>query len=145
MCSWQARAFGFSEPSDGLLDRISSGRFGNQTVRATVTSYLRGLVPFIASVAIGMAASTIDIENAMADPGVWVKEGEGLPVNVACVQIYECNAPTDILHSASTKVIHTPDEAQVGVCSAGSGPIDSCNECLTNPPPTPCEYQVVPK
>jgi hypothetical protein len=33
-----------------------------------------------------------------------------------------------------------PKQTIVGVCSAGGGPADSCNECLTTPPSDPCEW-----
>jgi hypothetical protein len=46
------------------------------------------------------------------------------------------------LLNADTKIVSTPLKLVWGVCSAGSGPVDSCNVCNTNPPTEKCEWSV---
>jgi hypothetical protein len=80
-----------------------------------------------------------------ADEGTWRPEEPFAQVNVFCTRVYSCGPTYDILHSGETKVISTSPKAVPGVCSAGVGPADSCNECLTNPPPDKCEWHLGPK
>jgi hypothetical protein len=82
---------------------------------------------------------------AFAESGVWVADEQFAQINVACKRLYRCTTGQDILHDSNTVVRVTPPESVWGVCSAGGGPADSCNECLTNPPTTLCEWHVVPK
>ena len=52
----------------------------------------------------------------------------------------------DVMSDADCKKVYTNPPARRlvnGVCSAGGGPVDSCNECLTNPPDDACEYHEV--
>jgi hypothetical protein len=85
--------------------------------------------------------------------GEWVAQqvvpGEGvLPI---CSRWYACEDYNvahgqDVMSDADCKKVYTNPPARRlvnGVCSAGGGPVDSCNECLTNPPDDVCEYHEV--
>jgi hypothetical protein len=83
--------------------------------------------------------------RAFADTGKWYPEEQFAQVNVACVRVYVCRPGIDILHGSDTKLEVSAPERMWGVCSAGGGPADSCNHCLTNPPTKACEWKLVPK
>ena len=82
---------------------------------------------------------------ALAEDGVWTTGDEFAQVNVFCVRVYKCSPAQDILYDESKKLIVSDPESSTGICSAGNGPVDSCNECLTNPPAKPCEWHLEPK
>jgi hypothetical protein len=82
---------------------------------------------------------------ASAEKGVWVGAKEFSHINIVCVRVYTCGPKDSMIYSADKKLSVTPPVSIRGVCAAGSGPIDSCNLCLTNPPSTSCEWKVVPK
>ncbi len=79
-------------------------------------------------------------------PGVWVKDGEpvqtvpGMPL--ACRQRYLCNAPNSMIISDQSRLRTTAAEVVNGACSVGSGNVEECNVCLSNPPATPCEWWI---
>ena len=78
--------------------------------------------------------------------GVWAAG----PVNTGplpsfCSRVYSCGPRDTVMTDADCKMMSTPKETVRGACSAGRGPVDSCNECLTNPPSTPCEWWLVNK
>lgn len=79
-----------------------------------------------------------------ANDGVWTTTETFAQANVACFRVYTCWPASDILHDASTHVVSTPPKTVWGVCSAGGGPVDSCNVCLTNPPTEKCEWHLEP-
>jgi hypothetical protein len=81
---------------------------------------------------------------AFAEDGVWVPEDSFAQINAFCTRVYRCTPPQDILHGSDTKVVSTAPKLLTGVCSAGGGPADSCNECLTNPPTDKCEWHLAP-
>jgi hypothetical protein len=81
----------------------------------------------------------------LAEEGLWRAETAFSQVNVFCIMVYTCGPANDIMHSGDTKVVSTSPKVVRGVCSAGTGPIDSCNLCLTNPPPDKCEWHLTPK
>jgi hypothetical protein len=95
--------------------------------------------------ALGIFAITSPIGLAVADEGVWYPEEQFAQVNVACFRAYLCRPGMDILHGPDTKLEVSDPERVWGVCSAGDGPIDSCNHCLTNMPAKKCEWKLVPK
>src|SRR5450631_2551640 len=86
-------------------------------------------------------ASTV----CLADSGTWVKQEDFAQLNVFCQRLYICRPDQDILIGSGSKLVTTPATTVRGVCSAGSGPTDSCNECLTNPPSQSCEYHIEAK
>jgi hypothetical protein len=59
-----------------------------------------------------------------------------------CVSYNEAHGQSTMSDPSCKRVYnYPPGKRQVsGVCSAGGGPADSCNSCLTNPPSDPCEY-----
>lgn len=71
--------------------------------------------------------------------------GGVLPV---CSRVYVCMSQNEAagqstMSSADCSRVYTyppPKRTVNGVCSAGGGPADSCNACLTSPPSDPCEY-----
>ena len=77
-------------------------------------------------------------------PGVWAKDGQPSPavpgMPIGCRQLYRCNPPQPVMTSATTRVKTTPAEVMNGACSAGGGPADECNVCLSHPPDTACEW-----
>jgi hypothetical protein len=91
-----------------------------------------------------LIAATIAISfGALAsDTGKWIASGPFAQVNVACSQAWECSAGQDILHGPDTYVWRTSSTVTWGVCSAGDGPVDGCNVCLSSPPTDPCEWEL---
>jgi hypothetical protein len=92
--------------------------------------------------AIGILLTPFSTMSLRAEDGVWSPTNTVAQVNVACTRVYLCTPGKDILHSSETKVTTTPPKLVFGVCSAGGGPIDSCNDCLTNPPRDKCEWHL---
>jgi hypothetical protein len=84
------------------------------------------------------------VTAAIAEEGVWTTENTFAQFNVFCTRVYTCVPASDILHGSDTKVIVTSPKSVRGVCSAGDGPVDSCNDCLTNPPEEKCEWHLAP-
>ena len=78
----------------------------------------------------------------VAETGTWVADNNFGQVTMACTRTYTCRPPIDIVYDARLQLVSTPPALVWGVCSAGSGPNDSCNDCLTNPPETPCEWHL---
>ena len=83
--------------------------------------------------------------EAAEEKGIWVKAGAPAQINVACTQVWHCRPATDVLHDESTKVVTTDNEITTGVCSAGDGPIDSCNVCVANEPEEKCLWHLEKK
>ena len=79
-----------------------------------------------------------------AEDGVWTTDDSFAQINVFCTRMYKCVPGVDVLHGSDTKIISTPPKIVQGVCSAGGGPADSCNDCLTNPPSDKCEWHLGP-
>jgi hypothetical protein len=79
---------------------------------------------------------------AAKETGIWAKQKNFAQVNVACIQTYTCHPKDDVLHPDDVYVAVSKPELVTGVCSAACGPADSCNECLTNPPKTPCVWEL---
>jgi len=96
-------------------------------------------VPVVIAGAFVAAAAAAD------DPGIWVPDDNFAQLNVFCSRVYRCTAGHPLMHSAETQVVFTPNELVTGVCSVAGGPADSCNVCLTNPPPVPCVYRLEKK
>ncbi|MES9838705.1 MAG: hypothetical protein ABW144_19820 [Candidatus Thiodiazotropha sp.] len=93
------------------------------------------IVTFLIS-AESITANAQDKHQEQWTPGEWAQ------VNVACLQAWIC-APRDKMYLGSNQRIgHTPNDKTWGVCSTGSGPVDSCNHCLANPPEQPCEWWI---
>jgi hypothetical protein len=84
-------------------------------------------------------------ESALAEEGTWSADDQFAQVNVACSRRYTCGPGRDILHSADTKIVSTAPKLVWGVCSAGTGPVDSCNVCNTNLPNEKCEWSLQKK
>jgi hypothetical protein len=82
---------------------------------------------------------------AFADAGVWSTSSQFQQINVFCQRVYTCGPSQDILRGADTKLVVTSPKLVSGVCSAGAGPADSCNTCLTNPPTVNCEWHLEKK
>jgi hypothetical protein len=83
--------------------------------------------------------------SATADIGTWVANSDFAQINVFCTRVYKCVPAEDILHSSDSKVVTTDPVLVRGVCSAGDGPADGCNVCLTNNPTSACEWHLEPK
>jgi len=82
---------------------------------------------------------------ASAEIGTWSKAGNPAQVNVACVQVWSCGPSSAVIYDAKYQVKTTSPQSTTGVCSAGDGPIDSCNICLSAPPTMKCEWSLVSK
>lgn len=82
---------------------------------------------------------------ALADEGIWTTGSQFAQANVACMRTYTCGPAKDIMHSADMKVVSTEPKLVWGVCSAGQGPVDGCNVCLTNPPKDKCIWSLKKK
>lgn len=85
------------------------------------------------------------VSRGNADSGTWVKQGEFAQINVFCQRLYTCQPTEDIVYSSESKLVVTPPETVRGVCYAGAGAVDSCNQCLTNPPNAVCEWHLEEK
>ena len=99
----------------------------------------------VAAVLFCALSTRITMSQAVADSGVWVGVGEFAQINVFCTRVYRCGPSEDVLYDGSMKIEATPPELVNGVCSAGDGPVDSCNLCLTNQPAKECTWKLVPK
>lgn len=92
-----------------------------------------------------MIMGTLFGASSRADDGVWQAASNFAQVNVACTRTYTCGPAKDIMHSADMKVVATDTKLVWGVCSAGQGPVDGCNVCLTNPPKDKCTWSLQKK
>jgi hypothetical protein len=91
------------------------------------------------------AVIILGFSAAYAETGMWSPDSQFAQANVACARKYTCGPSKDIMHGADTKIVSTPPKLVWGVCSAGTGPVDSCNVCNTNPPTEQCEWTVQKK
>ncbi len=96
-------------------------------------------------VSIALVLTAASLADVRAEDGVWSPEQNFTQVNVACARVYTCGPAADILHDAETKLVPSAPKLVWGVCSAGSGATDSCNECGTNPPSERCEWHLEKK
>lgn len=94
---------------------------------------------------IAFCATVIALPTAaVAEDGVWVTEDSFAQVNAYCTRVYKCAPSRDVLHGSDTRLVLSSPKLVTGVCSAGGGAVDSCNECLTNPPTDKCEWHLAP-
>jgi hypothetical protein len=49
------------------------------------------------------------------------------------------------MHSADEVMQVTPAQIVWGLCTIGSGDMESCHACVTNPPTAQCEWNIVPR
>ena len=105
----------------------------------------------MAMIAIGSLAVVSNMSPTRANddcrPGthhwVWVGERDFNSIGFVCSRIYACSPEVDTMYPAGCERVwdYPPPRRNVGgVCSAGGGPVDSCNACLTNPPSDPCDW-----
>lgn len=94
---------------------------------------------------IALAALVIASHVRAEDTGTWAKAGSASQINAACLQVWRCGPSNAILHDPRQKVDATSPQSTMGVCSAGSGPVDSCNVCLASPPTKECRWKLVRK
>lgn len=85
------------------------------------------------------------LNTARAETGRWAANSAFAQINVFCQRLYTCSPAQDILYDSKKKLVVTGPKTVRGVCSAGSGPVDACNECLTNPPNEACEWHLQDK
>ena len=102
---------------------------------------MRNLMLFVAFALIAASMQSDGAHSDAKQPGVWTPYNEFAQLHTACYRVYSCGPATDVLHSGDTRVEATPPEVSWGVCSG----FDSCDVCNTNPPSTPCEWELVPK
>lgn len=74
--------------------------------------------------------------------GIWSPDSTFAQLNVACVRTYTCGPSDAEMYSADQKIVASGPRQVTGVCSAGDGPVGSCNVCLTNPPSDPCKWHL---
>jgi hypothetical protein len=62
--------------------------------------------------------------------------------NYVCVSWNEAHGQQTMGDASCKRIYNNPPAKRRvrGVCSAGGGAADSCNECLTNPPDDQCQY-----
>jgi hypothetical protein len=89
---------------------------------------------------IGIATLLI-ATSALAEDGVW-RAKSFVQLNSFCVHIYRCGPADDVLPSSDTEIVSTRPKVATGVCSAGNGPVNSCNVCLTTPPRDKCAWHL---
>ncbi len=82
--------------------------------------------------------------------GIWSPDkkfiGPGLaPPSIGCSRKWYCNPKTQMIIGGDERIEATPPEVIGGQCLAGTGPIKSCNECLTPPPQTQCVFRIIKK
>src|ERR1700690_2061171 len=83
----------------------------------------------------------LSVSLSAADEGTWIEEDHFAQVNLACIRVYNCTAPS-LIFSSNKKLVLTSPKVRIGVCIAGGGPADSCNHCFTSPPVQKCEYHL---
>lgn len=93
-------------------------------------------------VALVLCALMQSMPVAAKEPGKWMKNGDPVQANAACMQRYTCHPRTSVLHSEDTFVAVTKPQMKTGVCSAGGGAIDGCNVCLVSEPTEPCMWEL---
>lgn len=74
------------------------------------------------------------------ETGVWAKSGSSAQLHTRCLQTWKCGPKEDIIYGGDKILKATSPKSTLGVCSAGDGPIDSCNYCLANPPKDTCTW-----
>lgn len=84
----------------------------------------------------------IVLDAAAEERGLWVKQETWAQVNTRCMQVWICNPRADVVHDAASKIVTTSQETAWGTCSAGAGPADSCNACLSSEPNKPCVWHL---
>lgn len=94
---------------------------------------------FLASVILLTAGVAM---SAHGEDGTWSPTDTTAQVNVACTRVYTCGPNQDVMYGGNKRLVATPNKLVWGVCSAGSGPVDSCNVCLTNPPAEKCQWHL---
>src|SRR5262245_12498829 len=81
--------------------------------------------------------------KGIANEGVW---SAGKPVKLPgipfCQIKYTCGPKQTGMNDASCKM-EADSKTVRGACSAGSGPVDSCNSCLAAAPSETCHYKWV--
>lgn len=98
--------------------------------------------------ALGLFVSIVAVASfapATAEDGVWTPDDNFSQVNVACTRVYTCGPISSVMYGDDKKLVSTAPKIVWGVCSAGDGPVDSCNACLTTPPTEKCEWHLEPK
>lgn len=103
------------------------------------------IISFFIRAALHLAASAFMLTPpgiAQAEPGRWTANSSFAQINVFCQRLYTCSPASDIVYDAKKKLVVSAPTTVRGVCSAGSGPVDSCNECLTNQPSEACEWHL---
>ncbi|MBA8881093.1 hypothetical protein FHW16_004828 [Phyllobacterium myrsinacearum] len=83
--------------------------------------------------------------SLFAEEGVWSPTNVIAQINLGCTRVYTCGPKEDVVHDGAHKVVGNGPKLVIGVCSAGDGPIDSCNDCLTTPPTDACDWHLQPK
>ncbi len=90
----------------------------------------------------GSLPAAADCSNKPIE-GVW---SAGKPVQLPgipfCQIKYTCGPAQTTMSDASCKM-DADTETVRGACSAGSGPVDSCNSCLAAAPSKTCHYKWV--
>ena len=81
---------------------------------------------------------------AFADPGVWAAQDNFTKINVACFRVYVCTPGTAVIFSSDEQIVKTPNTQQTGICTIGEAG-QACGGCITTPPTTACEWNVVKK
>ncbi len=99
----------------------------------------------VRSLAFAVCLSVCTIWPAFAEDGVWTPTDTVAQVNVACTRVYTCGPAKPVMYGADKRLVATGNKLVWGVCSAGGGPVDSCNVCVTNPPKERCEWHTEAK
>lgn len=81
---------------------------------------------------------------AGVEVGAWQKD-TWTQANIGCLQRWTCHPKSSVLHGADEFVAVTKPANTIGACSAGAGPIDSCNHCLAAEPAAKCVWQIQKK
>lgn len=82
---------------------------------------------------------------AQQGEGRWVQTEPFTQTNIACFRTYVCRPAEAMVYSGDVQLRLTEPKIVWGICVAGSGPIDGCNECATNPPDQSCSWTLVPE
>ena len=100
----------------------------------------------VAACCIGMAAGARADCPGDESEGAWspAKDFTSSPLvpSAGCARMYYCGPREQIMYDSSCRIVATPAQSVGGVCTAGGGPVDSCNACLTNPPSDRCMWHL---
>ncbi|MGL6529341.1 hypothetical protein ACSZM9_09620 [Aeromonas hydrophila] len=96
----------------------------------------------IARGAFFISATLLFSATLYAEQGVWVKNKNFAQMHTACVQTWTCSPKQAVIHSPETTIKVTKPAYTMGVCNAGDGPIDGCNECAANEPKELCNWSL---